>query len=245
MESKEQRMASVLVVLSLSLIVAHWLACFVFPLVRCRKLGIPAALLWGLGGLALCPLVVVSAQYKRIPSPAWWSWVIRVLLAGAIAWGLVALGDSDWNESTPMVRLKGHFIAMLSPGHIIPAGRQLRCGDEVLDLGSFGRAPFAVAAIVGVVAMFLYRNPVEKTLVLILTSFVASLAADCIYLAQYCAAITANPPDEALIQMLFEYRGIFNLWVPVIVFFWLVVAWSVWDCRPSSPQLTEVASGDA
>jgi hypothetical protein len=237
-------MASWLVGLSMVVLVAHWLACFVFPLVRCLKWGVLTALLWGLGGLVFCPLVMVATQFKRLPSPAWWSWGVRLLLAVAIAWGLVTLGDSAWNESTPMVRLKGQFVSMLSPGRIIPAGRQLRCGDEVVDIESFGRAAFAVAGIIGAVAMFLYRSPVEKALVLVLASFVFSVVVDCVYLAQFCSAITASPPDEPFIEMLLGLRRVLNFWMPVILFFWLTVAWATWDARRAARPAVEETPAD-
>lgn len=207
------------------MVLVHWLACVLVSLATEWPHNKKWAACWAILTVFLNPLVVVSVQRHRLPIPNWGSWLIRVLVAVVVAVGLVKLGDSEIMRSRLMLELKGHLVSMFISEIVVVQGHRLDVGDEWLVQSTFCNAAFATSAIVFAFAMCLFRNPFEKALILAVCAFATTLLIDSVFLAQYLTA------SEEVRIATHDLRPTASSYVPIIVYFWLTVAWARFDAR--------------
>lgn len=238
-------MLQMVVAVATGALVLHWIGCFLVPFLRRRIAGVGIAVVWGITALACCPLVIIATQWRRLPTPGRVSWAIRITAAIVLAVALVKLGDSELNRSPAMVGFKLQLVKMMSPAHIMVRGNRL-IGDKQqnVEIFNFGHAPFATAGLIAASSMLLYRNPIEKGLILTLGVFCTSVLFDCIGLSRLVLTVNDAVVDEQRVQMLFDTRQLFHFWLPTVLFFWAAVAWATWDARHVETESTTEPASD-
>lgn len=238
-------MIQIVVFVALAALALHLLLLFAVPLVRCKRFGWGPATLWAIGSLLLFPLGVVAVQWKRLEGPSWISWGLRVAVGLAVLGCFISLGNSGWNRSLTMISLKTKLIDLMCTEPVANEGSRLTAGKEFLELREFGNAPYAVAGWMAVCGMFLYRNPVEKALILVSIGFVSSTLLDALVLAQYFEPPTEGAAFDTRLQMLHDWRGMINMWLPLVLTYWLTMAWAIFDSRATPQSEVAEAAPDA
>lgn len=179
------------------------------------------------------PAMHALAQWRRIPMPSLPNWLVRIVVGASATVACIVCGNLDLLDTQTTREFKAQAMMLFSEHTISVEGISINVpGHHTIEIPSFGRTAFAIAAFALLYGIVFFRWPYEMMFVLAASGLVAGIVLDFWVTGATIDTIVETGNLDEFAQSYAYFAGAASIFVAI---HWLTFALAAWPARCKSP----------